>query len=385
MLPIEETIVAPTREAPTNANASHHLPWLDWLRFLAAFAVLVSHSRVMSFVEFGVLRPDDKTTLVGIVFALTRIGPETVILFFVLSGYLVGGRAIDRMAKQVFRPTDYAIDRLTRVFVPLLPALVLTAVIGVAVGNEDTGPLVFLGNLLGLQQVFVPSYGSNGPLWSLSYEIWFYVLAGAFGVACSRSRLHLGSAAVVVLALAVFCKLSTVYLFCWLVGAFAFVRPQARATPGRVLAALALIALPMTAYQLGRESVSVNLDRWRCYLPSLEVSSLLFACGYALLIQQLVLIRPRTRGLCALERAGGYCAGFSYTLYLTHYPVIQLLSYLGFERAASITASSVMLCLLRIAIGLGVAFALYLLFERHTGSCRRFLKARIEGSEGGAA
>src|SRR5207302_8969523 len=43
----------------------------------------------------------------------------------------------------------------------------------------------FLGNLLGLQTVCVPSFGSNGPLWSLANEWWYYcffiLLVAPFG------------------------------------------------------------------------------------------------------------------------------------------------------------------------------------------------------------
>jgi peptidoglycan/LPS O-acetylase OafA/YrhL len=35
---------------------------------------------------------------------------------------------------------------------------------------------IFLGNLLFLQSIYFPSFGSDLPLWSLSYEFWYYLL-----------------------------------------------------------------------------------------------------------------------------------------------------------------------------------------------------------------
>src|SRR5215813_13613142 len=76
---------------------SHHVQSypsvaLDLLRGWAALIVLLVHVRGASFVEFGSLPPDQKTILVVVLFGLTRIGHEAVLIFFVLSGFLVGGK-----------------------------------------------------------------------------------------------------------------------------------------------------------------------------------------------------------------------------------------------------------------------------------------------------
>jgi len=41
----------------------------------------------------------------------------------------------------------------------------------------------FLGNLMQLQTIVVSSFGSNGPLWSLANEWWYYVAFGLFMMA----------------------------------------------------------------------------------------------------------------------------------------------------------------------------------------------------------
>lgn len=42
--------------------------------------------------------------------------------------------------------------------------------------SRDLAPAVLLGNLLFLQTKITQEFGSNGPLWSLFSEFWYYVL-----------------------------------------------------------------------------------------------------------------------------------------------------------------------------------------------------------------
>ena len=42
--------------------------------------------------------------------------------------------------------------------------------------RQTIGLPTLLGNLAFLQDFFARPYGSNGPLWSLSYEFWFYLV-----------------------------------------------------------------------------------------------------------------------------------------------------------------------------------------------------------------
>jgi len=85
--------------------------------------VLLVHARGSAFVEYSALPGPQKNIIVASLFAFTRLGREAVLLFFVLSGFLVGGRLIDRVVRDDFRVVDYALDRLTRILLPLVPAL----------------------------------------------------------------------------------------------------------------------------------------------------------------------------------------------------------------------------------------------------------------------
>src|SRR5690348_12598197 len=73
-----------------------HLFWLDWLRFGAAFVVVMCHARGSNWVSWGKLAQSHQTRLSAVCFAVTRPGLEAVVVFFALSGFLVGGRLIER-------------------------------------------------------------------------------------------------------------------------------------------------------------------------------------------------------------------------------------------------------------------------------------------------
>ena len=142
-------------------------------------------------------------------YAWTGLGREAVMVFFVLSGFLVGGAVM--RAGPAFDWRTYAIARLSRLWVVLVPALLLTAALDTCVASSwpsilsgshyadwQSGPspqglyakdwLTALGNLLFLQTLVVPVFGTNTPLWSLANESWYYLwfplaasAAGALG------------------------------------------------------------------------------------------------------------------------------------------------------------------------------------------------------------
>src|ERR1035438_8094589 len=83
----------------TQAEAKEHLYWLDWLRFTAALMVVATHARGGNWVEWARLDAACRTKVVAVFFAMTRAGSEWVTVFFVLSGFLVGGKVLDRAMK----------------------------------------------------------------------------------------------------------------------------------------------------------------------------------------------------------------------------------------------------------------------------------------------
>lgn len=167
--------------------------WADVLRFVAAMLVVMEHSRDLLFltlVEVGNLSVPWK-----VFYFLTGFGNEAVIVFFVLSGFWITSAVSRRIERTDFWRT-YLIDRLSRLLIVLVPVLMLGAVLDLTsihlLGSQyvdvtsgaltvqrpvidSLGPGVLIGNLLFLQKLVFPTFGSNGPLWSLAYEFWYYI------------------------------------------------------------------------------------------------------------------------------------------------------------------------------------------------------------------
>ena len=179
--------------SPSLSNA------LDILRSLAALFVVINHIGESLFLFEKNLDPFNL-----FVFQFLYLGHHAVMILFVVSGFLIGRAAIQSVGKGGGRIFDYGVDRITRIYVVLIPALIIGFASDQILAHVATGPdfdyvrqrtgfLIFLGNIVGLQTIFVPTFGSNGPLWSLACELWYYFMFPVFLVALFgkslRSRL----------------------------------------------------------------------------------------------------------------------------------------------------------------------------------------------------
>jgi hypothetical protein len=110
-----------------------------------------------------------------------------------------------------------------------------------------------LGNMLFLQDIWVPPFGSDAPLWSLSYEFWYYLLFPLFLVAFVGSVSTRRRIAYVVLGVAILLLVGPtidVYFLLWLLGAgvaFTLMRRPGIATSAVFRVGLAAIALSLVA------------------------------------------------------------------------------------------------------------------------------------------
>ncbi len=148
--------------------------YLDFLRIFAAFGVFIGHANFPWFSNN--LFPGD-------------LGHKFVTIFFVLSGYLIAF-TVDKKNKG---PQKYLIDRLSRLYSVVLPALIFTYLIdfiGKHLHSNFYSTLIspnnqwlrFALNATFLQQIWglstMPS--TNSPFWSISYEFWYYMLFAVF-------------------------------------------------------------------------------------------------------------------------------------------------------------------------------------------------------------
>ena len=353
-----------------------HLYWLDSMRFIAALMVAVAHIRAAVFVDFGSLDSSSKTIFAAIAFAVTRISNEAVVLFFVLSGFLVGGRALHKMMQGEFDCHSYAIDRISRIFVPLIPALLLTAIVlYVTQGTLDVS--VLAANIFSLQGITVEPYGGNEPLWSLSYEIWFYVLAFAVGWAVTQKQLSLGPLLAIFVVFVVFIYLDAAYLLCWILGAAVFFMPKVKYIRSTLILSGLTIGISIIGIQLTSGSNISALDSVERFLLPIEVFRLSLSVAMGLFVRQVIELKPRHKLAVQFESFSSKMAKSSYTLYLTHFPLIHLLQYFGLKPSNSLNLHALMMFLFVVLLSLLNAYLFYWLFERHTQSVRQWLRSRV--------
>ncbi|RFP15478.1 hypothetical protein D0T25_20445 [Duganella sp. BJB488] len=347
-------------------------PWIALLRGLAALQVAAAHLRAQVFPGLRTLE-HPPLWYQALAFA-TGFAQLAVVLFFVLSGWLVGGSLLDRHGRP-HALRDYGIDRLTRLWIVLLPAFALMLLLGLADGtlaaSADVGGgqpwslLTLLGNLAGVQTLAVPAFGGNFPLWSLANETWYYALFPLLLLAARGATVRVRAGAAVA-ALAIASRLPPVmllYFTLWLLGAGAS-RLRWDAGPwGRRACVAGTIGVAVWLRLRGPDG-DLSTATW---LPHLLFGALALLC------------------LCSLERgapprrwlaaAGAFLASFSFTLYVVHIPLQQMLwTYRGGAPLSPRQPASLAVYAAMLAVVVALAYLFHLPFEAQTARLRRRIR-----------
>jgi peptidoglycan/LPS O-acetylase OafA/YrhL len=321
--------------ALTPAVSAH----LDLIRGLAAWAVMWDHLRGLFFVDFRQLnRP---SSILKVIYFVTGFGNEAVLIFFVLSGFLISAAILGRRASETWSWRDYAIDRASRLYVVLIPGLFfgllwdklgssLFTSTGVyshplenfasAIVQTRMGIGTFLGNLFFLQTIVVPTFGSNGPLWSLANEFWYYIL---FPVALAaaiawKKRSILAAVTFTILAalVAVFVGSQILAGFViWLAGTVLVVAYSESPLPSKGSLVLYAVA---SSIALSACLIAARTGK------SLLASDLAVGTGFALFLFGVLHMNVGIGGT-NYPRVAHVLAGFSYSLYVLHFPFLLFL------------------------------------------------------------
>jgi len=364
---------------------------LDAARGLAALAVLANHTRSLWFAPPAALPPAARGPVTDAFYLATGLGHEAVLVFFVLSGFFVGAAIRRRHAPgATWLWRDYLVDRLSRLSIVLLPALLLTLLwdtVGAAhlpalydgawpdplMGFDVAarhGADTFVLNALYLQTFAAPTFGSNGPLWSLAYELWFYLLfplaLRAFVSPRPRERFITGALFAATLALAHESFLTAFPM--WLLGASLTLlpaprlpRPLTRALP--LLGAAALAATFVVARHddglLGDYALAVGVAAWLYGVAAAPDAD-----------------APTDH---ILARGATGLAAFSYTLYAVHLPFAAALRAImapadAAGPAFAPTPTTVALFATLLVLALLYAWAVAFLTEARTHALRALLR-----------
>jgi peptidoglycan/LPS O-acetylase OafA/YrhL len=389
-LAVVATVTAAVHVTQAGDGAGHVLQ-LDAMRGLAALVVLAGHLAQVFWQPF--VDPQD-----GWVHLFATTSRHAVLVFFLLSGYLISD-GIRRNVRQhgAFAARPYALARAARLWPPLLGAVGLTAL------AAALWPLLVPAAAAGLTlQARAWEYGTallfvggleraNPVLWSLNIEAWLYFIAGLLAWAWTR-RPRAGStdrtaptlwgapaepmaptapmppiapmarvvpvALVALTALAVTAlslRVQALFLVCalvWVIGAGVALLPQRWQRARRGVCATALL-LCVAVLLLQPQWLSILEPQ-----PLVQLSmQLLAALAYATLLFDL-----RWPGWAL--RAPRLVAGFSYTLYLVHWPMLLLVMALGLPHVQTDPAWALLATLAGAVLALSMAWALGALLER---------------------
>lgn len=231
----------------------------DLIRAISALMVCASHLRNVMFLDRGEVKGGGH--LLDAFYLMTGLGHQAVVVFFVLSGFFVGGSVLQ--GRHTFSWPRFTLARLSRLWMVLLPALLFTALVdqylmrfapgildGIRSDDWNSGPSpekpwsnslsTLVGNCLFLQTITVPVFGTNSPLWSLANEFWYYFIFPlgmlAMGLLGERSRLRSSLAVGSLVGLGLLLPLEMWSGFAiWLMGVVVWRIPPIRPWSGRIL------------------------------------------------------------------------------------------------------------------------------------------------------
>jgi peptidoglycan/LPS O-acetylase OafA/YrhL len=293
---------------------------LDGLRGVAALIVLIGHAG-----QIGLLGQRWPFS--------DLLQHSAVLVFFVMSGLLVHESATRENATL----RSFAVARATRVLPVAILALALTGALSVALSGAisptltpaaapvtiqgATGASFLLTSLLflnertgGSEPVF------NPPYWSLCYEVWFYVLYGVARFTRGRFRI-----AGLIAAAAVADGLILLLLPCWLVGVWVGARGR-ELKPRRPRLLLASASLAFAAlswselpHQVRDLLTHLGVDTAQLRFSTYCLTDVVAAAAVAIGLVAARSLRPNVTRWTGVMR---WSARSSFTLYLTHWPLL---------------------------------------------------------------
>lgn len=293
--------------------------YLDTLRVLAAGIVLFGHA-----------------------LGWRTLPHDAVILFFVLSGYLISYTAAERD----LTGRQFAVNRIARIATVAIPAILLVVLVDIYVrpiwpsGWPDFAPLDRMATSVSVcltmtSYVWNNSYPcfSNAPYWSLTYEVWYYLL---FGVVFYPKRRWIKIAAGSTVLALTGPKIAAL-LPCWLAGVATYhVQKRWRPRPAlgflfaSVSFAIFLVMQQFPLYELtalqvvGPLSIAIGYQFYLSNAFPLDwLTSLLIS---AHIIGMLGVLNAVTRPLGRIAALIKLFAGTTFSIYLFGVPLIKLVS-----------------------------------------------------------
>lgn len=384
---------SPAQQSPA-VRGKGPIVFFDFARGVSSQAVVIGHA-LNIFVPGIFFNPAHR------VFYMQSFA---VVIFFVLSGFLITSTVLKKKDRPDFTFGSYVIDRVARVVYPLMPALVLIVVSDFLIYggslklpfiNVILNPQTIVGNFLMifnhplLQEVAgrtpwswlsVGPVGTGAPLWSVVAEWWIYIAFGLLAfLAFRKLKIGVFRALLLIFAIAVpvgYMAKGGYESIAWIIGMlYAVAADRMKKLP--MSFHLWLTILGTAAFLVGLYYTKQNLH------AAITVGSASVAFCHLYFLLDGVSNRPRTSSQAskvgAVATAGAlfrrlsiFVSSYSYSLYLIHFSVVTAVWFFWHDNLKawqlipiSFVASNV------------IAYLFYVLIERHFHKVGSFLKAKL--------
>ena len=313
--------------------------FLDVLRVVAALTVFFYHCVLFWY-------PGQANGIIG------HLGHRAVIVFFVLSGYVIAYATWRRESNL----RAYAIARLSRLYSVVLPALFLTlgmTLLGrhlhpgfYAALHRDHEVLRYVLTAFFCQSIWTLNAAppTNGPFWSLGYEFWYYAL---FAVAIFiRGKIR--RALVMAVLLLISGVDSLLLMPAWIMGVLLYLHGRKqRMSGGAALIGFLVAFAAFLAALLGLPDCPWHYG----YPPFFFSSAFLTDNGIGLLLAAVIWFADQSaRDVVIAERLDGmvrWTADHTFSLYLYHFPLVLLVAaVVPFDRQSGVQVSALVVAIL---------------------------------------
>lgn len=320
--------------------------YLELARIVATLMVFVAHASI-----FYQPLADIKEVI--------KFGRDGVIIFFVLSGFVITWCANERDSSL----SEFIVNRASRVYSVAIPGIVLGIFAAIFIAGYEEGSLSYPFEKL---WIYLPVYLSftgnfwslaetppaNFPYWSLNYEVWYYIIFAAFFYAKGMWRWILG----IIFMLMVGPEILMLFPL-WLVGGMLYYWRDSLLLS--VMWARSLLVLSLAAFIFIKVySLDILLDRyneplWIWMFNSTQAPPQLLGDYLLGIVVFVNFIAARSSDLSfnALATRGiRYLASFSFSFYLFHIPIFSAVrsvlestdSFVIFTAVMSATALAIM-------------------------------------------
>jgi peptidoglycan/LPS O-acetylase OafA/YrhL len=291
--------------------------YLDVLRGLSAYVVLFYHTYQILFQRLTSV--DHPLTL-----PFDIAGHYAVVIFFLLSGYLITGSIRSNIARNGrFDVIDYLAARIARIYPPLIGALIICAAVWGVIVLFDLPGRVAHGAPTDLWQVqryygfewsefftallmYYGLYIADRPLWTLYIEFQMYIAAIGVAIWFGQNRFR-GSWSVVAFVALFLAMKQHLWAATWLMGSVANLSPFGRTTAKRI----AIVLLPLIVL------VAIFDPRLLIFSKRSDVMQLVVCLFFCCVI---FFVPPYWKYPTWLVRS----ANHSYSLYVIHWPLLLL-------------------------------------------------------------